>query len=367
MIYRPYGKTGKNISVISFGGMRFPEPENLEDSAELLLYAHSKGINYFDTAPLYCDSRSEDIVGHALGQLPRNSFYVSSKCSRPSGDEFRRSLEDSLTRLGVEQIDFFYIWYLLNREDWDQRKRQGDVEAALRAKQEGLIKHLVCSSHMEGESLSDVLAEGIFEGVLIGYNALNFPYRQAAVKKAGQQGLGVVTMNPLGGGLIPQNPERFAFLKTAPEETVVSAALRFNISHPAITSALVVFTSRHEVDDAVAAVQDFIPYSQEQQQRLIANIETTFDGLCTGCGYCLPCPVDIPVPKFMDSYNQLILSHGNLKAVADRFRLHWGLSPDQAAQCTRCGACEKRCTQHLPIIDRFQELIPDNPNAEEGA
>lgn len=356
MIRRPYGQTGEHISLISFGGMRFPEPKDLDCSASLVRYAWERGINNFDTAPLYCGKQSETIIGHGLKQLPRDSYYIATKCSRPSGDELRRSLEQSLKLLQVDSIDFFYIWYLLSPEDWHRRLDQGAVAAALQARDEGLIKHLVCSSHMEGEALSEVLAGGYFSGVLLGYNVLNFPYRQAAVANAGRRGLGVITMNPLGGGLIPRNPERFAFLKTPADTSVVTAALRFNLSHPAITSALVGFTSTAEIDQAVAAVDNFTPSSRIQQNQIRKQIKDSFDGLCTGCGYCLPCPVDIPIPKFLDTYNQLILSSGDEALVKDRLRLHWTIDPHRASECTRCGACEDRCTQHLPIIKRLDEL-----------
>ena len=356
MLYRPFGKTGIDISVISFGGMRFSDPKNQQKSSETLLYAHSKGINYFDTAPVYCGDRSEDIFGLALRQLPRDSFHVSTKCSRTKGDELRKSLERSLQRLNVEKIDFFYIWHLMSPKDWEKRKQGGAVEAALQAQKEGLIGHLLCSSHMEGDGIAKVLDEKIFAGVLLGYNAINFPYRRSAVEHAGKQGIGVVTMNPLGGGLIPQNPERFAFLKTETANDVVSAALQFNLSHPAITTALVGFANKQEIDQAVTAADNFVPYGQEQQQKLEQNIKTSFAGFCTGCGYCLPCPVGIPIQKFLDSYNQLILTDGNKQAVLDRYRMHWNISSQQAKECIRCGDCETRCTQHLPIIQRLTEL-----------
>ncbi|HMB17041.1 MAG TPA: aldo/keto reductase [Pelovirga sp.] len=361
MIYRPFGQTGTNLSIVSFGGMRFPDPGNIDAGAELVRYAWDKGINYFDTAPLYCDKHSENIFGHALKDLPRAGFHVGTKCSSPCGSELRRSLEQSLELLQLDTIDFFYIWYLLDRDDWHRRLDQGAVAAALRAKEEGLIKNLVCSSHMNGDDLAEVLTSGYFSGVLLGYNAINFPYRQAAVEHAGNQGLGVITMNPLGGGLIPRNPQRFSFLRERQDQSVVSAALRFNLSHPSITSALVGFTSTTEIDEAVAAVDKFCPYTTTERLRIETHINESFNDLCTGCGYCLPCPVDIPIPKFLDAYNQLILSKGDGKTVNDRFRLHWNIDRRLAANCTRCGACEERCTQHLPIIQRLNELAGDSP------
>ncbi len=356
MMTRSFGQTGKQISLISFGGMRFAEPENLEQSAALVRYAYDRGINCFDTAPLYCNNLSQKILGHALSPLPRDSYYLSSKCSFASGDALRKSLESSLKKLQTDYLDFFYIWYLLTPDDWQNRLRQGAVEAALKAQEEGLIKHLLCSSHMAGEEVTEVLQSGYFAGVLLGYNALNFPYRQDAVDAAGELGLGVFTMNPLGGGLIPRNPERFAFLQTRAGESVVSGALRFNLSHPAVTSALVGFSTEDDIDEAVTAVQDFTPYTHAEKLRLLNHTRSAFDGLCTSCGYCLPCPQGIPIPKFLDAYNQLLLSAGDRASVDDRFRLHWNIDRRQAGTCTACGLCEERCTQHLPIIKRLQEL-----------
>jgi predicted aldo/keto reductase-like oxidoreductase len=357
MLYRTFGSTGKQVSAVGFGGMRFAEPQNLEKSADILLYAHSLGINYFDTAPAYCGDRSEIIFGHALSQLPRDSYMVGSKCSSSSGDDFRRSLERSLTRLKVDQLDIFYVWHLMTPQDWEKRKAGGAIEAALKAKEEGLIKHLFCSSHMEGDAIAKVLNEEIFEGVLLGYNALNFPYRQAAIDVAGKRNLAVVTMNPLGGGLIPQNSERFGFLKTEAAPDVVSGALHFNLSQPAISCALVGISNKEEVSAAVVAANNFVPYSDQHQSDLEHHISESFAGLCTGCGYCLPCPAGIPIPKFLDSYNQKLLG-GGTEAILNRFQMHWGIKAEQAAECVACGACEERCTQHLPIIARLAEMAP---------
>lgn len=77
---KKYGKTGKDVSVIGFGGMRFTKPEDIDGSAELVRYAHTKGINCFDTAPLYCEDKSEEIMGAAIRDMKRDSFYVSTKC-----------------------------------------------------------------------------------------------------------------------------------------------------------------------------------------------------------------------------------------------------------------------------------------------
>ena len=106
---KPYGKTGKNISVIGFGGMRFANPAEIEASAETVLYGYEKGINYFDTAPFYCDDHSEDIFGAAFEQMKPDTFFSSTKSSESDGDKLRKELEKSLKRLNVDRIDFYHI------------------------------------------------------------------------------------------------------------------------------------------------------------------------------------------------------------------------------------------------------------------
>ncbi len=353
---RPYGKTGKEITVISFGAMRFLESQSRQSNAELVRYAHERGINYFDTAPGYGDS--EDIFGEAFKQMDRDTFYVSTKAWQSKGDELRQVLAKSLKRMNVEKIDFFHIWCVTTLEAWHQRVKGGAVAAALKAKDEGLIDHLAVSSHLQGGELRQMLQDGPFEGVTLGYCAINFPYREEAVNAAHEMGLGVITMNPLGGGLIPQNPERFDFLRGPEDKSVVEAALRFNVSNPAITSALVGFSSKQHVDEAIEAVENFQPYAPDRIDAMRGKVVESFNDLCTGCGYCLPCPEGVSIPKMMDAYNHKLLgdSSNPFQNINNRLKWHWSLSPQDAAACSLCGACEERCTQHLPIQDRLKEI-----------
>lgn len=358
MIYRPYGRTGKQISALSAGTMRFTTPVTpavFGDSVDVLLYAYSKGVNYFDTAPIYCDDRSEDILGEALSGMKPGTWYVATKSQASTGDDLRRHLERSLKRLRVERIHFFHIWCLMNDAMWQERKRGGALDAALRAREEGLVEHLVFSTHMTGEETARVIEEGVFEGVTLGYCAINFPYRHKGVEAAGQAGIGVVTMNPLGGGVIPRHAKRFDFIRGEKDPDVVTAALRFNLSHPAITSALVGFNNKAEVDQALRALDGFQPYPADFVAGLERRIEEQFDGLCTGCGYCLPCPKGVPIPKLMDVYNLVLLGEGN-QEVRGRLAWHWDVSASDAARCDGCGACEQQCTQSLPIIERLDSV-----------
>jgi len=354
MWYKPYGKTGKEISVVSFGGMRFPDHKDWEVSARIVRHAHSKGINYFDTAPGY--GKSEDIFGVAFRKMDRSTFYVSTKSMASDAKGLRADLEKSLQRMGVDYLDFFHIWCLVAPKSWTERKTGGAVAEAQKLQKEGLFRHLVVSAHLAGKDLREVLEDGVFEGATLGYCAINFPYRQEAVDAAGKLGLGVVAMNPIGGGIIPKNAERFGFLRGPEDPSVVAAAIRFVVSDPSVTSALVGFSSNEHVDQAVRAVEGFRPYDRQRIRQLQSRITESFNGLCTGCGYCLPCPQGVDIPRMMDAYNHKLIGSGEDKEITNRLKWHWGLEAKDAAACALCGKCEETCTQHLPIMERMKHI-----------
>lgn len=359
MIYRTYGKTGIEVSALGFGGMRFKDQKDVDGCAALVKAAYDGGINYFDTAIGY--GESETVMGVALHEMlktrKQRPFYVSSKTFADSEDEIRRDLEKSLKRLQLDALDFYHVWCLLSPQAWADRKAKGVLKAFEKLKAEGLIRQIVVSSHMAGPDIAALLRDYPFEGVLLGYSAMNFAFREAGVQAAHELGRAVVAMNPLGGGIIPQNPDRFAFLKTRPDETVVEGALRFLFSDPRITVSLVGFSSLEQLGEALRAVEGFQALDAATVDRIRASLKSSFNELCTGCQYCDHCPQGIPVPKMMDAYNQYALT-GKKRIMANRLDWHWGVAWDKHGldRCTACGVCEMACTQKLPIIERLKVI-----------
>ncbi len=357
MLYRPYGATGARVSVIGFGGMRFRTPDDLETSAQLVLAAYEQGINFFDTAPGY--RRSEDIFGAAFREIRRRRkslpFYVSTKTHKSRPEDVRRDLETSLRRLELDTIDFYHVWCVLTPEDYAQRKPA--LRELERLRDEGLIRHICVSTHMAGPDIRAMLADYPFEGLLVGYSVMNFAFREEALDAAAERGIGVAVMNPLGGGLIPQNPQYFDFVRTRPDETVVEGALRFLISDPRVTVALVGFSTLEELEPAVRVTTAFHPLASGEIARLRTGLRTAFQALCTGCRYCEPCETGVPVSRLMEAYNHVPLT-GRRSAVISRLRMHWDIQPDdkRLRSCTECGACEARCTQRLPIRERLRQI-----------
>jgi len=357
MIYREYGKTGKKISVIGFGGMRFAAIDDKEACVGMMVEAAQAGITYFDTAPAYSGIKSEQVFGAGFAELKRRKlpFLSATKTFKTTESTIRRELDAQLKRLKVDSVDFYHVWCITSLENWRERKRDGILKTFRKLKDEGLIRHICVSSHLIGDDIRELLMEGVFEGVLFGYSAYNFNVREKAFEAIAAHDLGCVVMNPLGGGIIPQNPGIFDFIRTRPEETVVEAALRFIISHKQITCALVGFSTREQVREAVKAVDGFSPVPGSEIARMKARLGAAFEDLCTGCQYCDSCPEGIQIPKLMEAYNHKRLE-GKDKALTDRLSWHWSLAPSTAAACTECGQCEKLCTQHLPIIKRMAEI-----------
>jgi len=367
MIYKTYGANGIEVSAVGFGGMRFDTSLPKEQNAELLSYALEKGITYFDTAPGYCADQSEDIFGIAMKQLAsrRDSFYVSTKgmpTEFDTADKARAAVEKSLRRLNLDCIDFYHVWCIRKVEHYQLAMKQGgQYEGLLRCQDEGLIKHIVISTHLPGDKIQMIMHKGEFEGVLLGVNILNFPYRWQGVQASHEMGYGVVAMNPLAGGLIPQNESQLGFL-TQSGETPTEAALRFCISCPQITVTLVGFTAREHIDAACRIADAAKPFSAEEIDRLKDNLSENMNAICTGCGYCVrDCPVKIPVAAFMQWYNEKQMFHKtDDQMISDlpnqRF---WGILAERqadASDCIACKRCEQACTQNLNIVSRLAEI-----------
>jgi len=358
MQYREYGQTGKKVSILGFGGMRFADIDDHDECVGMMVAAAEGGVNYFDTAPGYFAGKSESVFGKGFAELRRRNlpYYSASKTFSSDRGEIRREIEGQLKRMGVPAIDFYHVWCIAQLDAWRARKKDGVLETFAELKGEGLIRHVCVSSHLIDGEIRELLMEGVFEGVLFGFSAYNFKSRQAAFDAIREKGLGAVVMNPLGGGVIPRHEDRFGFLKR-PGESVSAAALRFLWDHKDVTSALVGFDTIGHVRDAIAAAEGHEPRTEAELEELKAGAAASFDGICTGCAYCDDCPEGIPVPKLMDTYNQKILGAGDGgEAIANRLKWHWHLDRSVAAGCTACGHCEDACTQHIDIIKRLQEI-----------
>ena len=176
MNYRKFGNTGEKISALGFGCMRFPEYEkdgkmyvDQDKVDEMVAEAYRQGVNYFDTAPKYCNCNSEEAVGRAVKGF-RDKVLLSTKipldvCKKPG--DYRRALEHSLDKLGTDHLDFYHFWGI-NRKEFDQTIMAQDLLAdAAKAKEEGLIRHISFSFHDEPLAIKYIIDESKKRGISI--------------------------------------------------------------------------------------------------------------------------------------------------------------------------------------------------------
>ena len=358
MIYREYGQTGKKVSLLGFGGMRFKNVDNHEECVRMIVAAAEGGVNYFDTAPGYFETRSETVFGKGFAELRQQHlpYFAATKTFKSTESDIKREIDAQLKRLDIPAIDFYHVWCINDLNNWEKRKSDGVLKTFRKLKEQGLIKHICVSSHLTKNEIQRLLMEGVFEGVLFGYSIYNFHTREEAFDAITAKNLGAVVMNPLGGGVIPQHPEKFGFL-CRPGETMVDAALHFLWDHPQITSTLVGFENMLQIKEALHALQNYKLRSAAELTAVKAKAADSADGICTGCGYCDSCPERVPIPQYMDAYNQKLLAkEGNKDPIGDRLYWHWSLERAGAGNCTACGQCEASCTQHLKIIERLKEI-----------
>jgi len=209
MRYKTFGKTEKQLSVFGCGGTRFDKDKPIEEHAERILYAHSKGINHFDTSPHYNYNRCEDIYAETIKSLRRDTYYISTKDAPAfinSKQEAKDNIKRSLEKMKLDYFDFYYFWNVKKIDEYYKAICLSEhYEALLEAKSEGFISHICLSSHLTGKETIEIIDDGKIEGVLLNMHILNFPYTIDAAFRAKEKDIGVGAMSPLMGGLIPNN------------------------------------------------------------------------------------------------------------------------------------------------------------------
>lgn len=368
MLYHPFGKTGVKISALGFGAMRLPTRiingqtvYDVEESLRIIHRAFELGVNYIDTALYYCGGDSEIIVGQALKGW-RDKVYLSTKnpIENSSGDDWRRRLERSLTKLSTDAIDFYHMWGI----GWETFEKEinvpgGPMEAAIKAKNEGLIKHISFSFHDKPENMIKLVDTGCFESVLCQYNLLDRA-NEEAIAYADEKGLGVVVMGPVAGGRLGTPSE--AIQKLLPGKRLSSAemAMRFVLTNPHVSCALSGMGSLQMVEENARVASDDTPLRPDELTRINASMEENkrmAELYCTGCNYCMPCPneVNIPLNFQIMNYHRV---YGLTQYAREQYKAigtNDGMKGRNAEACIECGICEEKCPQKIEIRKQLKE------------
>lgn len=376
MRYKPFGKTGISLSALGFGAMRLPMTEvngkklvDYDKAVPAIRRAFELGVNYIDTAPYYCESDSEVAVGKALKGW-RDKVYLSTKnpIEDADGGHWRERLEKSLRKLDVDYIDFYHMWEMgLDKFRTKVDVKGGPIDAARKALDEGIIKHLSFSYHDKPENMFPIIDSGYFSSVLCQYNMLDRSNEDAIVH-ARAKGLGVVAMGPVGGGSLGAPSEVIRGMIQREVHSTAELALRFVFANQNIDIALSGMQNIAMVEEnvKVASIEGILTADEISGVKAMVDENKKLAELyCTGCNYCMPCPQGINIPhvfKLMNYHKVYSLTDYSRKEYNDLFIPPESRSPSwkkslgrDASACVECGECESKCPQHLKIIEQLKE------------
>jgi aryl-alcohol dehydrogenase-like predicted oxidoreductase len=286
------GGTGVKVSKLALGCMSFGGDADEATSAAMFAHARDAGVTFFDTADVYNEGRSEEILGRLTASC-RDEVVIATKAYFPTGKDANargssryhlvRAVEGSLRRLGSDRVDVFYL------HRWDDATR---IEETLRAVDDlvraGKILYPACSNFAAWQVAHalGVAARGGWANLVAVQPMYNLVKRQAEVEllpMARELGVGVVPYSPLGGGLLSgkygaaKRPDAGRLVSNAMYQTrygdprvydaadalgglaaelghaPATLAVAWVASHPAVTSVLLGARSIEQLDASLAA------------------------------------------------------------------------------------------------------------------
>lgn len=307
MQYRTLGKTGLAISALSFGAGPISTlmiGDDGDRQRAVVAYAIERGVNWFDTAATYGGGQSEESLGRVLQELGSPRVHVATKV-RLIGDDLadigaavRRSVAASLVRLRLPQVTLLQLHnsITLRRGDEptsvtavDVLEKGGVAEVFAELRAQGLALHLGLTGIGHPAALREVIQCGSFETMQTPYHLLNpsagreMPASFAetnlgnVIADCARAQMGVLAIRVLAGGALAGNPpsphtyktpffpldlyqldrQRAARLQQmlGKDRRLAQEAIRFALSHPHVSSALIGFGQISQIDEALEALK----------------------------------------------------------------------------------------------------------------
>lgn len=332
MEYVVLGKTSMKVNKNGFGALPIQRISK-EDAVALLQKAFQNGINYFDTARAYSDS--EEKMGAALHEV-RDQIIISTKTAAQNGEDLWKDLEMSLEKLQTDYIDL----YQFHNPAFCPKPGDGSglYEAALKAKEQGKIRHIGITNHRIA-----VAKEAVLSGF---YETLQFPFSYLAsveevelVELCRQKEVGFIAMKGLAGGLIHNSASAYAFM-----------------CQPQFAHVEPIWGIQREWE-----LDEFLSYQEqapELNETLLADIQKDKDQLagefCRGCGYCMPCPVGIEINNC--ARMSLMLRRAPQEAWLSE---EWQEKMKKIENCLHCGSCMKKCPYGLNTPELLKRNYED--------
>ena len=370
----------KKLSLLGFGTMRLP---TLQDGSidepqvfEMVRYAAEHGINYYDTAYPYHNSMSEIVVGRALKQLPRDSFYLATKYPGHQISERydpAEIFEEQLQKCGVEYFDFYLLHNVYENSLATYTDPQwGIVDYFVRQRELGRIRHLGFSTHAQPETLKKFLdyCGDKMEFCQIQLNYLDWTLQDAKAKYEllAQYNLPVWVMEPVRGGKLAVLDEASMqrLRRVRPDDSAVTWAFRFLMARSNVKMVLSGMSSMQQMVDNIHIFETADPIEPQEEALLLDVAEGMKNSVpCTACRYCCEgCPMQLNIPGLLSLYNDMLFAPNfNVGMAVD------SLPEDKRpSACVACGNCAAICPQKIDIpaaLADFAQRLQNIPHWED--
>ena len=258
---RPFGSIGESFPILSFGGQRIVDDHNCteEEAIEIVNTAIDRGIRYYDTAWMYSNGQAETRLGKVVKHR-RDEMWIATKTWDTSREGARKQLETSLSRL---QTDYVNEWRLHNVWDFDRLDaftgKGGALEAAIQARDEGLVRHISISGHTDPQILIEALNRFPFDSTLIAVSALDhfiFSFAEEFLPFANAKGVATIGMKVLGLGSLTHEVER---------------SLRYAFGLP-LSTVIVGMESMAQLEQNLSIAESFTPMTDEERLAFFKDI-----------------------------------------------------------------------------------------------
>ena len=365
MHYRRFGQLDFEVSALGFGCMRLPTTGTSADvdvpaAVEMIRWAIDHGVNYIDSAYVYHGGNSERAIGKALDEGYRDKAAVATKMPIwmvEKRDDFDRFFDEQCERLATGRIDF-YLLHNLQAPTWQKMRDLGALEWLEKVRADGRVGEVGFSFHDRFEVLKDILdSSRLWSLCQVQYNFVNEDVQAgtAGLEYAAGKGLAVVIMEPLFGGTlaVPPEPVRKVWDEAPGRPGPVDVALRWLWNKPEVSVVLSGMGTLQQVKENVASANaSGVGTMTQDELDLVARVADAYKALdpipCTGCGYCMPCPGGVDIPRNLQLYNNARVFKGNTKGL-NRNLYNDMPAARRAEACTECGECEEKCPQDIPI------------------
>ena len=355
---------------LGFGLMRLPQLDpddyaavDIETTKKMADAFMEHGFTYFDTAAPYHGGNSEVAFREAVvKRYPRSLYTITDKLSLfmiQKKEEMQGFFDGQLKRLGLDYIDYYWLHGL-----GEPTYRKAEDFQAFRFVQElkaqGKVKHIGLSFHDKAALLDEILTKHPeMEYVQIQLNYLDWEDGAVESRKcyevASKHHKPVIVMEPIKGGSLVNIPDeaKALFTDIRPDLSVASWAIRFAATPDNVMMVLSGMSDEAQMADNISYMQHFQPLDQREQEAVTKAAEIIKNSIaipCTACRYCIDgCPKKIAIPDYFSIYNNLKRFGAKQGMVARTYYGNLTQSHGKASECIKCGKCEQRCPQHLPI------------------